>query len=68
MRSFKHLKTMDYETLYQDDMCWEAILGIRMDLGGASDWDELSRKIKDASIDDTGKIYSHFAIKEFIVY
>ena len=52
---YRYLKSMDYETLYQEDMCWKAIWGIRMDLGGASDWQELSRKVAKANIDDTGK-------------
>ena len=52
---YRYLKSMDYETLYQEDMCWKAIWGIRMDLGGASNWKVLHEKIAKAKMDDTGK-------------
>ena len=52
---YRYLKSMDYETLYQEDMCWKAIWGIRTDLGGASNWKVLREKIAKAKMDDTGK-------------
>ena len=50
----RYFKSKGYHTLYQDDMCWEAIWGFRQDIGGASTWIELYEKLKAADIDDTG--------------
>ena len=51
---YTYLKEHGYDTIYQDDMCYEAVWGIRMDLASADDWDDLKTKIREANIDDTG--------------
>lgn len=53
----KHFKEHGYNVLYQDDMCWEAFWGIRMDLGGAEEWKDLSYKIDQLNLDDTGEAF-----------
>ena len=52
---YRYLKSMEYETMYQDDMCWRATWGIRMDIGGTRNFKQLRDKIEKAKIDDTGK-------------
>ena len=54
---YTFFKKRQFITLYQDDACYKAIWGLRMDVGGASSWEEFYRKIKEANIDKTGIIY-----------
>ena len=53
---YTFFKERHFRTLYQDDACYKAIWGLRMDVGGASSWEEFLQKIKDANIDETGMI------------
>ena len=50
-----HFKNHGYHTLFQDDMCWEAVWGIRLDLGYPGNWIKLLEKINQSSIQDTGE-------------
>ena len=59
---YTFFKERHFRTLYQDDACYKAIWGLRMDVGGASSWEEFLQKIKDANIDETGMI----CIRSFI--
>jgi len=51
---FETLKEHGYHTMYQDDMCYEAIWGLRLDLGNANDWKDMEQKTRNANIDSTG--------------
>lgn len=56
---FGFLKKNGYNTMYQDDECWEAIWGFRQDIGGASDWIDLIQKQAEGNIDEIGLTYSN---------
>eukprot|EP00795_Rhopilema_esculentum_P002167 gene2167-17757_t len=51
---YKQFKDAGYVTMYQDDLCWSGIWGLRMELGLPKTWKGFWRKVKDSFIDNTG--------------
>ena len=51
----KFVKGHGYETLYQENMCWEGSFGLNLELGLLSEWKDFYKRLKEESyIDDTG--------------
>ncbi len=51
---FKMFKSLGYQTMYQDDLCWTAVWGLRKELGTPRSWKQFLEKINESYIDDTG--------------
>lgn len=51
---FGKFKKAGYKTMYQDDLCWDHIWGLRLELGLPGSWKEYMKSLKKAAIDDTG--------------
>ena len=52
---YARFKQAGYSTMYQDDLCWRSVWGLRMELGFPKSWKSFLEKIKAAHIDDIGK-------------
>eukprot|EP00794_Sanderia_malayensis_P019098 gene19098-21014_t len=55
---FTLFKRAGYQTMYQDDLCWQSWWGMRMELGSASNWSSFSKAIEASKIDTTGLTFS----------
>ena len=57
---FGNFKNADYQTMWQEDLCWEGRWGLMTDLA-ATTWEDLQEKTKESFIDSTG-MRIHLAI------
>lgn len=51
---FGHFKRAGYQTMWQEDLCWEEVWGLMTDLTVRT-WDKLQKKLNESFIDNTGK-------------
>lgn len=51
---FGAFKKAGFQTMWQEDLCWKAVWGLKMDLE-ASNWDHLQQRLQENFIDHAGK-------------
>lgn len=51
---FGHFKQAGYQTMWQEDLCWEGRWGLPVDLAISFTWNALVSKLKEVFIDHTG--------------
>lgn len=52
---FGKFEESGYHTLYHDDMCYDGMWGIRLNLGFPKNWIDFKKRLKENSIHNTGR-------------
>lgn len=60
---FGAFKKSGFQTMWQEDLCWKGVWGLRMDLV-ASGWDHLQERLKENYIDHVGKLMTEWSEHE----
>ncbi|KAK3749302.1 hypothetical protein QZH41_020078, partial [Actinostola sp. cb2023] len=55
---FGHYRQANYQTMWQEDLCWEGVWGLFTDLAIDAEWQNLGPKLEEVYIDSTGMTHS----------
>lgn len=61
---FGHYKRAGYHTSFQEDLCWQGVWGLPLDLG-VRQWKDLQKVIKTTFIDHTGTLINNIHLMYF---
>lgn len=51
---FGHFQKSNYQTMWQEDLCWKGVWGLMTDLGIEAEWENIGPKLEEVHIHRTG--------------